>query len=210
VRGVLTDWGGVLTSSIPETMRAWLEAEDIDRDCYRTLMTDWISQAYQADGQANPIHALERGECTIAEFERMLAARLVCTDGSVVAADGLLSRMFAAASLVEPMVALMRSLRERGTRTGLLSNAWGDDYPRQLFPELFDAVIISSEVGMRKPEERIFRYALGELGLRPEECVFIDDLEANIAAAEAIGLIGVHHVDARSTAAAVWQLVGKP
>ena len=54
-------------------------------------------------------------------------------------------------------------------------------------------VVISAEVGMRKPEERIFRHAAELLGLAPEECVFIDDIEANIAAAEAIGLVGVHH-----------------
>ncbi len=72
--------------------------------------------------------------------------------------------------------------------TGLLSNSWGGGYPTELFGEMFDAVVISSEVGMRKPEPRIFLHAAGLLGLDPQECIFIDDIQANIAAAEQTGL----------------------
>ena len=85
-------------------------------------------------------------------------------------ADGLLARMFAASALQTAMLDLIRSLRRAGLRTALLSNSWGnDDYPRHLFPELFDVVVISSEVGMRKPEERIFRHAAALLGLAPQD-----------------------------------------
>jgi HAD superfamily hydrolase (TIGR01509 family) len=58
---------------------------------------------------------------------------------------------------------------------------------------MFDAVVISGEVGMRKPEPRIFHYTLERIGLQAEECVFVDDLAENISAAVALGFIGVHH-----------------
>ena len=211
LRGVITDWGGVLTSPILATVRAWIEVDDIDVNSYRAVMKSWIAQAYDADGDSNPIHALERGECSAAEFERILAARLDRIDGGSVAAEGLLQRMFAASVRVPAMYDLIRALRRAGLRTAMLSNSWGcDEYPRADFPGLFDAVVISGEVGMRKPEEGIFLYAARALGLAPAECVFIDDMEANVAAAAGCGMTGLLHTEAQSTAAALRDLLGVP
>jgi putative hydrolase of the HAD superfamily len=209
IRGVIIDWGGVVTGPLPNTIDAWLRAEQIDRDSYTTVMRSWVSAAY-GDGADNPVHALERGECTNEEFEAALAAQLTHVDGRPVVPDGLLARMFAAGTLENAMLDLIRALRQAGLRTALLSNSWGDDYRRDLFPELFDVVVISAEVGMRKPEERIFRHTAELLGLEPEECVFIDDVAANIAAAEAIGLIGVHHREPGPTALRLTELLGVP
>ncbi|HEY2285218.1 MAG TPA: HAD family phosphatase [Streptosporangiaceae bacterium] len=210
LRGVITDWGGVMTNPIIETVTAWLEADGIDRASYVTLMRAWVNQAYDGGPDLNPIRALERGECTEAEFEAQLAAQLVRLDGGTVLADGLLTRMFAATAFDEGMHELMRAARRAGLRTGLLSNSWGAIYPRHLFPELFDAVVISAEVGMRKPEERIFRLAAEVLGLEPEECVFIDDIRDNVAAAEAVGLVGVHHRGIQGTRQQLAELLGVP
>ena len=208
LRGVITDWGGVLTHPLTQTVYAWLEADGIDQDSYRTVMRAWVAQAYDAAHNANPIRALERGECTEAEFERLLAAELIRTDGGVVPAAGLLARMFAASAFDEAMHELIRAARRAGLRTALLSNSWGDNgYPRHLFPELFDAVVISGEVGMRKPEERIFRLATERLGLEPGECVFIDDIQENVDAARAAGLVGVRHHTAADTTAQLTQLL---
>ena len=210
LRGVITDWGGVLTGPLLDMVRAWIAADDIDFDSYVAVMRPWVSEAYQ-DGAVNPVHALERGECSDAEFERLLAARLLHRDGSAVTAEGLLDRMFAPAVLCDPMVELLRELRAAGVRTALLSNSWGvAAYPSQLFPELFDAVVISAEVGMRKPEERIFRHAAELLGLAPEECVFVDDIEANVLAAQALGMTGVWHTDPAETVIRLGELVGLP
>jgi HAD superfamily hydrolase (TIGR01509 family) len=94
------------------------------------------------------------------------------------------------------MYELIRDLRGRGVRTALLSNSWGPaGYPRHDFPELFDAVVISGEVGMRKPEPRIFRHAAALLDVEPEHCVFVDDVEANVKAAIGCGMTGVHHTE---------------
>jgi putative hydrolase of the HAD superfamily len=89
----------------------------------------------------------------------------------------------------------------------VLSNSWGNhDYPRQDFTDLFDAVVISGEVGMRKPEPRIFRHAVSLLGVSPAECVFIDDVQANVEAAIACGMTGLRHTDPASTVTALTQL----
>jgi epoxide hydrolase-like predicted phosphatase len=208
-RGVITDWGGVLTTPILSTVQAWIQADGIDWDSYRTVMLSWVSEAYAANGSPNPIHALERGECSGAEFEQTLAARLLRTDGGAVAAEGLLLRMFAASVRVPAMYDVIRALRGAGLRTALLSNSWGcDEYPRADFPGLFDTVVISGECGMRKPEQGIFLHTAEILGLEPRECVFIDDLEANVAAAEACGMTGVHHTEASQTAAVLEELLG--
>ncbi len=206
---MITDWGGVMTNPIPDTVRAWLLTEDIDAEHYTAVMRPWVVAAYDPAGDGNPIHALERGECTVEEFERLLAARIIRRDGGQVLAEGLLARMFAATTPCDPMYAAVYALRKAGLRTGLLSNSWGvGDYPRHLFPGMFDAVVISAEVGMRKPEERIFRHAIDLLGLEPGECVFIDDLEANVTAAEAVGMTGVLHSDAVTTMARLSELLG--
>jgi putative hydrolase of the HAD superfamily len=210
-RGIITDWGGVLTPPILTTVRAWIQTEDIDWHSYRSVMRSWVFEAYRQDGLSNPIHALERGECTEAEFERILAAELLRADGESVAAEGLLGRMFAASVPIPAMYDTIRALRGAGFRTALLSNSWGsDEYPRADFPALFDVVVISAEVGMRKPEEGIFRHTAHALGLHPQECVFIDDVQANIDAAVACGMTGVLHTEVAATAAALQDLLGVP
>jgi putative hydrolase of the HAD superfamily len=197
VRAVIFDWGGVITGPILDTVAAWLEADRIDRDSYVAAMRPWVQEAYGPGTAESPIHALERGEMSDEEFEATLAALLVGADGEPVVADGLLKRMFAASVLQEDMLALIGELRRCGIRTGLLSNSWGarDGYPRHLFDELFDDVVISGEVGMRKPEERIFQLAVTRLGLMPPQCAFVDDVEGNVRAARALGFQAVHHTE---------------
>ena len=208
---MITDWGGVLTGPLLDTVRAWIAADDIDFDSYLAVMRPWVTGAYESAAEVNPIHALELGQCTDAEFEQLLAAQIVRRDGTPVPAVGLLDRMFAASTLSQPMLELLRQLRAAGVRTALLSNSWGvTGYPAHLFPELFDTVVISAEVGMRKPEERIFRHAAQLLGLDPAECVFVDDLEANVLAAEALGMTGVWHTDPAETVTRLGALVGLP
>ena len=185
------DWGGVLTTPIPSTVRAWIQADGIDWDSYRAVIRPWVSQAYDAAASVNPIHALERGECSGPEFEQILAARLRRVDGAAVAAEGLLRRMFATSLPVPAMYDMIRTVRAAGLRTALLSNSWGcEEYPRADFPGLFDTVVLSGEVGMRKPEQEIFLHAAQMLGLAPAECVFVDDMAANVTAAQACGMTG--------------------
>src|SRR5262252_3652915 len=113
-RGVITDWGGVMTNPIRETVQAWLDFEGIDRDTYAAVMKLWVVTAYDPAADGNPVHALERGEITRDEFERLLAAKLVRRDGGQVLPEGLLARMFAASTACEPMYAAITSLHAAG------------------------------------------------------------------------------------------------
>ncbi len=201
----------MLTTPILATVQAWIQADGIDWNSYRAVTRTWVSDAYDPNGGRNPVHALERGECSAAEFEQALVAQLFRVDGGTVTAEGLLQRMFAASARVPAMDDIIRALRGSGLRTALLSNSWGVDYyPRADFPGLFDTVVISGECGMRKPEEGIFLHTARTLGLEPRQCVFIDDIEANVAAAVACGMTGVHHTEAAETAVALQDLLGVP
>jgi haloacid dehalogenase superfamily, subfamily IA, variant 3 with third motif having DD or ED/haloacid dehalogenase superfamily, subfamily IA, variant 1 with third motif having Dx(3-4)D or Dx(3-4)E len=221
IKGVLIDWGGVLTTPLSDAIAEWLAADRIDVPHYQAVMAEMIAQAYAPDGHAdggsaeaearrNLVHALERGEVAVAEFERTLAERLRTLDGDRPVAEGMIERMFAAFRPVEPMYDMLRAVRAAGLRTCLVSNSWGAEYPRDGWDELFDGVVISGEVGMRKPEHRIFRHALEVIGLPPEQCVFIDDIEANIVAARELGIAGIHHVDVAATLAELERLLRIP
>ena len=216
LRAVVIDWGGVLTQPMTDTVRAWAAADQIDWDRYVAVVRPWLTEAYAVENtndgtdghrKVNPVHALERGECTVADFESLLAPRLVTTTGGSVQPAGLLTRMLSASRPVPAMYQLVRDLRAAGVRTALLSNSWGDGgYPREDFPGLFDAVVISAEVGMRKPEPRIFLHTAGLLGIDPAGCVFIDDLDRNVAAAVGCGMTGVQHTDPVETVTRLTQL----
>jgi len=197
-----------MTNPIAETVNAWIEADGIDRDSYVAVMRRWVAQAYDIEQGDNPIHALERGEAPLAAFEAALASELLLLDGTPVPVDGLLERMWAGSRMDDSMLDLFRRLHATGVPTGLLSNSWGNGYPRDLFPAMFDAVVISAEVGMRKPEPRIFLHAAELLGLAPAECVFIDDIGANITAAAGLGFAGVLHTDTATTAGRLSELLG--
>lgn len=206
VRGLIIDWGGVLTTPLRDAINAWIDADDIDAETYRAVMREWLAPVL--DGEANPVHGLEDGSLEPAEFERRLAARLRTRTGAAVVAEGLLSRMFLAFEPAPPMYDVLRRARAAGVRTCLLSNSWGNSYPREAFGELFDGVVISAEVGLRKPDPAIYRHALDLLGLRPQECAFVDDIERNVRAAADLGIAGLHHIGAEGTVARLEELLG--
>jgi len=208
LRGVITDWGGVLTEPLADAIRKWLALERIDVPTYQRTMRAWFANAYSGGSTAeNLIHRLEDGSLEPAEFERLLAAELRLVDGGPVSPDGLLDRMFAEFAPVDSMYDTIHACRTHGFRTGLLSNSWGNTYPRERWTGLFDAIVISGEVRMRKPSPEIFHHALDVLGLEASQCVFIDDIEANIEAAERLGMVGLHHTDPEKTRVALTDLL---
>ncbi len=208
VRGLIVDWGGVLTRDISEVSQAWATTEGIDLDVYASVLRDWLGEPAGEEARFNPIHALERGEMEIADFESQLAAEMSLRTGRSYRGEGFLDAMFAALEGAHDMVGLVRRAHEAGIRTGLLSNSWGNSYPRDGWDEMFDVVVISGEVGMRKPERRIFEHTLDLMGLDGTQCVFVDDLRHNIVAAKDLGIIGVHHRAYDTTAAELDALFG--
>ena len=189
MKGLVLDWGGVLTNGIDAAFADWAGRDGVIADHLGLV----LREAFTSDGdEPNPVHALERGEIDAAQFEQRLASELA-RHGSEVPAEGLLARMFAGISPSDSMLGLVARAKEVGLRTAVLSNSWGNEYPMQGWDELFDAVVISGEVGMRKPEPRIFHHVLGLIGLAAQDCVFVDDLPHNVTAAVDLGFVGVVH-----------------
>ncbi|MGH3366174.1 MAG: HAD family hydrolase [Nocardioidaceae bacterium] len=207
---LIVDWGGVLTQRLDLAVRAWAAAEGIDFEHYRTAMRGWLAAAERLETAANPLHALERGELAVADFEARLVAEVRRLDGRPVVADGLIGRMFNTFEAVPAMHALVVRARQHGIRTALLSNSWGNTYPRDGWDEMFDVVVISGEVGLRKPEREIFDLTCTRLGVAAAGCVLVDDLEVNVTAAADLGMTAVLHRSYDETAARVQELFGLP
>lgn len=212
-RALLVDWGGVLTVPLDGAMAAWAESDGVDVEHYLDVLRAWreLEEGEAGAGPAAaPVHALERGEMQPEEFERLLADELHLR-GSAVSATGLLQRMLAGLEEPEPaMLDLVRRARADGVPTALLSNSWGNTYDRTGWDEMFDAVVISGEVGMRKPEARIFTHTADLLGVPPQECVMVDDLPWNVEGARAVGMAAVlHRGDVAATTAEVRRLLGR-
>lgn len=200
VGALVFDWGGVMTVSVPEFVGAWLHAEAVDREVYGRIMRDWMGRDALPD---NPVARLETGELTVTEFERLLAAELITTSGARIEQDGLLRRMFGGATPDPVMVELVRKARAAGLHTALLSNSWGEGYPSDLLIELFETVVISGRVGLRKPDERIYRHTLDQIGVPAGRAVFFDDAPVNVEAAQAVGMHAFRHTTADGTRAAL-------
>lgn len=132
------------------------------------------------------------GKMTDMEMWHRVAADLGVSESE---APDLALEFFAGDKLDEPLVDFIRSLRPR-YRTGLLSNAWPN--ARQMLTEhyacldAFDVAVISAEVGLAKPDQRIFQMVVDRLDVQPAEAVFIDDFSVNIDGARAAGLNAIH------------------
>jgi epoxide hydrolase-like predicted phosphatase len=210
LRGLLVDWGGVLTERLDLAGAGWAEAEGFRYEDYLQALMEWVGPAYRLESRANPVHALERGEMTVPDFEVRLAAKLRTSSGAPVRAGGLLERMFAHFEHAHAMNALVRRAHGSGLRTALLSNSWGNAYPRDGWEDMFDTVVISGEVGLRKPEPEIYLLTCERLGLRPAECVFVDDVDLNVEAARALGIVALEHRSYDETAAELERLFDRP
>jgi epoxide hydrolase-like predicted phosphatase len=206
LRCLIVDYGGVLTNPVQEVFGAWADADGLERAEIKAVLGGMLGD----DASGGPLHGLERGELSVADFEQQLAAGLRRTDGGEIAAAGLLTRVFAKMRVAPGMITVVRRAKEQGIRTALLSNSWGLDYDRGGWAELFDALVISGEVGLRKPEPAIYRLAAERLGVQPDECVFVDDLAANVRGAAAVGMVGVHHTSLESTIGELEALLGVP
>jgi putative hydrolase of the HAD superfamily len=188
VRGLLVDFGGVLTSNVFDSFRAFCLEEGIDPESVRRI--------FREEPQAlRLVRRLEVGEIEEDEFSESFGALL-----GIEQSAGLVDRIFSGIEPDETMVDAVKRARAAGIRTGLLSNSMGTGrYDRDAFPELFDGVVISGEVGLHKPQPEIFRLGCERIGLPPRECVFVDDLRENCDGAEAVGMTAILHRGAETT-----------
>ncbi|MET9328522.1 HAD family phosphatase [Tsukamurella sp. NPDC003166] len=206
IDAVLFDFGGVLTVPMRGPIQAWLSAEDIVPASFTATLKAWLGRDARAD---SPIHRLETGALPEADFDVLFAAALSTRSGAPVDSDGLLRRMFAGAREEPAMWELAADLRDAGVTVGLLSNSWGSGtaYPRDRLAELFSTVVISEEVGLRKPDAEIYRVALDRLGAAAARTAFVDDAQPNLDGARALGIVGILHTDPGTTRAALADLV---
>jgi epoxide hydrolase-like predicted phosphatase len=199
VRGLIVDFGGVLTTNVFDSFKAFCRAEGLPEDSVKDMFRE------QGAGLAL-LRRLEKGELTAAEFSERFAPLLG------VSSDNLVERLFGGVGPDEPMVEAVRHAREAGIRTGLISNSWGEGlaYDQAMLDELFDAVVISGDVGLHKPQPEIFLMGAERIGVAPEECVFVDDLRENCAGAEAVGMTAILHRGSAGTLPQLEELLGVP
>jgi putative hydrolase of the HAD superfamily len=197
VKGLLVDFGGVLTTNVFDSFRDFCVAEGLEPDAVKRLFRD--------DPEALAlVRGLETGELSEDDFGERFGELLGVDERAA-----LVERLFGGLRPDEDMLAALRRARAAGIRTGLVSNSMGAGrYDRDAFPELFDGVVISGEVGMHKPHPEIFRLGAKRAGVAPEDCVFVDDLRENCEGAEAVGMKAVLHRGAESTVAELEKLLG--
>jgi putative hydrolase of the HAD superfamily len=189
VRDVLIcDFGGVLTTPLQEGFLAYQEESGVSLEELGTAM----GRAAEEHGD-HPLFVLERGEITEAEFRARIERHL--EDGFDLAR--LRALYFERLEPNLAMIEFVRGLRARGVRAALLTNNVREWEPlwRAKLPEvdeLFELVVDSAFVGLRKPDPAIFELTLERLGgVAPERCVFVDDLDVNCEAARALGMAAV-------------------
>jgi epoxide hydrolase-like predicted phosphatase len=195
IRALISDFGGVLTTPLSAGFRAYEEEAPFSLED--------LGRAMQAAAEAYgeyPLFPLERGEITEEEFARRLAEQL----NDAFDMDRLRQLYFERIEPNTPMIEFVGELRRGGLRTALLTNNVREWEPlwRAKLPELdeiFELVVDSAFVGMRKPEPGIYELTLERLGgdLRAEDCLFVDDIELNCEAARALGMTAVlfEHAD---------------
>ncbi|RZU75349.1 putative hydrolase of the HAD superfamily [Micromonospora kangleipakensis] len=203
VEAVVFDYGGVLTGPVRDSIAAWLQDDGIEPTSFSWTLKAWLSRDAP---EGTPIHRLETGALSVEEFDGLLAAELTSVDGRAIDPVGVLARLFAGMRPDPAMFALARELRDVGVRVGLLSNSWGNTYPRERIDALFDPVVISGEVGLRKPLAAIYTLTLDRLGLPADRVLFVDDAEPNVLGARAVGMRALRHTDADTTRAALAEL----
>ncbi len=190
LRGLLIDWGGVLTTDIFTSFKHFCRNEGLDE----TLVRDMFRHDPEGRGA---LFGLETGALTEPEFEERFAAILGLAPER---APGLIDRLFGGMKEDIAMFDALRAAKAAGVRTGLLSNSWGvDRYDRTHFGRLFDAVVISGEEGVRKPDRQIYDIALERMALPAAQIVFVDDLPGNLKPARALGMTTLLHVSAQET-----------
>jgi putative hydrolase of the HAD superfamily len=197
VRGLLLDYGGVLTTNVFDSFRAFCEREGLDPGAVKAL--------FRSEPRARQlVRGVETGEIAEDDFSERFGELLGVEDRS-----GLIDRLFAGMGPDTAMLEAVKRARAGGVRTALISNSLGEGrYDRGAFPELFDAVVISGEEGMHKPQPEIYLLACERVGLEPAACVFVDDLRENCEGAEAVGITAILHRGAESTLPELERLLG--
>ncbi len=194
--GLLIDWGGVLTSNLFASFYRYCVGAEIDP---KTL-----GERFKADPEFRALLiALEKGEMDEPEFELRFAELLE------VEPAGLIDGLFAGVGPDLEMIEAVRKAHDAGVKTALVSNSWGvHRYPKELFGEIFDGIVISGQEKIRKPSRRMYELGAERAGVETEACVYVDDLPHNLEPARELGMATVHHTAAETTIPELERLLG--
>ncbi len=196
-RGLLLDFGGVVTTDFYAALRAFCQREGLPANA--------IEKALSTPLGSRALAGVESGAITQQEYELTLAGLLGLDS------HRLLTRALADLRPRLDVAALVRRARAAGTAAAVLSNSWGtgdfDPYEGYDLEKHFDAVIISDQVGLRKPDPAIYLLAARLIDVPPDRCVFVDDTERNLPPARELGMAAVLFSDAGSGVAEIERLL---
>jgi putative hydrolase of the HAD superfamily len=197
LRALLVDFGGVLTTNVFHSFREFCKREGLDPNAFLNL--------FRSDEEARrDLRRLETGKIDEEEFASKIGPKI-----GLDRTEGFIDRLFAGMEPDGDMVGAVKSAKALGVPTGLVSNSMGAGrYDRNSFPEMFDGVVISGEVGFHKPQPEIYRLGAESVGRDPADCVFVDDLKENCQGAEAVGMTAVLHRGADTTLPELERLLG--
>lgn len=210
IDAVVFDFGGVFIDSPFTALVDAARARDLDPKELGLA----VFGPYDEDTD-HPWHRLERGEITISEARAQILEASEAAGGPPLDVFELMAGLSGSA-IRDEVVDFCRSVRDRGLATGLLTNNAREfeEFWKPLLPldELFDDVVDSSEVGLRKPDPRIYHLALERLGVDPDRSAFVDDAPGNVAAARGVGmravLVGPRREDVPAALAELSELLG--
>jgi putative hydrolase of the HAD superfamily len=207
IQAVVSDFGGVITTPLTAAFTRAHEEMGIPLESLRQAMG-----LLAARHPEPPLFVLERGQMTEPEFMAMVEGAVGEVLGREVTLDNYGARIMGEFERNEQLLDYYRRLRdERGIRLAILTNnvrEWHDAWRTRLrVDELFELVVDSSFVGMRKPQPEIYALILERLGLPPEACAFVDDVEVNVTAAAAAGMHAIHFRDTEQAIAELDALV---
>ena len=201
LRAVVSDFGGVLTAPLLEGFALVQEDTGVPPRAF--------GEALARAGEPNPLFALEVGAITEAEFIAALERELEPILGRTVDLHGFAGRYMGSLAANDALFDYYRGLHARGIRLAICTNnvrEWEPLWRAKLpIDEIFETVVDSAFVGVRKPEPEIYAIVLERLGLEAGDCAFVDDIAANVDAAAALGFAGVRF---ESTEQAIGELDG--
>ena len=203
---VVFDFGGVLISPITTRLAALADHHGIGT----VEMLELLMGPRYVSTPDHPWHRAERGEVSARELQELLQP-LAVTAGLELRGDEMDVLFDRGYRYNDSILERVRSLREEGYRTALLTNSvreFQEVLEEEIGHELFDDIIDSSAVGMRKPEPEIYRLVIDRLGVKPERTVYLDDFEHNLGPAREVGWTVVHVTDPEQALHALDELLG--
>lgn len=203
IDALVIDFGGVLTTPLQDALAGFAEGLGIElQDLVR------VALGLYTGTEDRLVHDFETGVILEEDFAQGFAARLQEASGVRVPSEGLVQKMFAV-DLEEDMWSAVEAIKSAGFKTALLSNSWGTSlYPRARLADVFDSLVISGEVGMRKPDPRIYALALDRIDVEAQRSVFVDDHPGHLVAASALGMSTILHRSPGETIAELESVFG--